>query len=161
MVSISNTTSVVCLLLTIFLGVQLKYDVSGAPLFPTEVTVEMTNRLTNRNLALRCKDKNNDLGVHQINVFQTYSFSFFPKNFFSSTLYFCHFVWSEGNHYFDIYMQERDGYCDKNHKCSWDIIEAGPCKNTKASLDCFVWNKPVAAAGRRLLVQQNNSTLYV
>jgi len=149
MVSISTTPTLVCLFLIIFLGVQLKYGVSGAPLLPTKVTVEITNRLTNKNLTVHCKDKNTDLGEHQINVGQTYSFSFFPKYFIPSTLYFCHFVWSEENHYFDIYVQSRDEYCTKNN-CSWDIVATGPCKSNSAIRDCFPWNKPNAE--RRLFV---------
>ena len=120
MVSIFNTITLVCLFLTIFIGNRhLKCSVSGSPIVvvPTKVTVEITNRLTDRYLAVHCKDKNNDLGVHQINVGQTYSFSFTPNFVFPSTLYFCDFTWLEGFHYFDIYVQLRDQYCNK-FKCS-------------------------------------------
>jgi len=161
MVSISNTTTLVYLFLALFFGgSHLKYCVSGSPIVvvPTKVTVEITNRLIDRYLAVHCKDKNNDFGVHQINVGQTYNFSFTPNFVFPSTLYFCDFTWLEGFHYFDIYVQRRDQYCNK-FKCSWDIVATGPCKTNDPSRNCFPWNK--AAAGKRLLVQQNNNTLLV
>jgi len=159
MVSISNTTTFIFLFLAIFLaGIHLKCVVSSSPIVivPTKVRVDITNRLTNRYLSVHCKDKNNDLGVHQINVGETYSFSFFPKYWFPSTLYFCNFAWLEGYYYFDIYVQYRDQYCNK-FKCSWDIVATGPCKTSDRNRDCFPWNKP--ADGRILFVQQNNNTL--
>ena len=67
MVSIFNTTTLVCLFLTIFFGGRhLKCGVSGSLLVvvPTKVTVKITNRLTDRYLAIHCKDKNNDFGLH-------------------------------------------------------------------------------------------------
>ena len=161
MVSIFNTTILVCLFLTMFFGGRhLKSGVSGSRIVvvPSKVTVEITNRLTNRYLAVHCKDKNNDLGVHQIGVGQTYSFSFTPNFVFPSTLYFCDFTWLEGFHYFDIYVQHRDQYCNK-FKCSWDIVATGPCKTSDPSRNCFSWNKHAVA--KRLLVQQNNNTLPV
>jgi len=145
-------------LLTIFFGVQLKCAESSVPFFPTKETVDITNHLDMRYLAVQCKDKNNDLGVHQLNVGQTFSFTFFPKVFFPSTLYFCHFVWLEGDHYFDIYVQDRDGYCQKN-SCSWDIIANGPCRTISGHRECYNWNPP--AEGKRLFMQQSNNTLHV
>ncbi|KAG2383880.1 uncharacterized protein HKW66_Vig0256880 [Vigna angularis] len=147
-------TAVGCLYLAIFVGVQFKCGESLGglpPVLPTKVTVQITNRLSMRYLAVQCKDKHSDLGVHQLNVGETYSFQFFPKFYFPTTLYFCHFVWLEGDHYFDIYDQDRDGYC-KGNTCIWEIFPTGPCRTNKDPRQCYGWNPPPA-------VQQSNNTL--
>ncbi|WVZ14000.1 hypothetical protein V8G54_011566 [Vigna mungo] len=149
----SRITAVGCLFLAIFVGVQLKCGESGVPVLPTKVTVQITNRLSERYLAVHCKDKNTDLGVHQLNVGETYSFKFFPKYYFPTTLYFCHFTWLEADHYFDIYVQDRDGYCSDN-TCIWEIFADGPCRTNKDPRHCYGWNPPSAA-------QQRNNTLPV
>jgi len=110
--------------------------------------------LTDRSLAIRCKDKHHDLGLQQLNVGGKYIFSFYPNYFLSTILFFCHFVWLEGDHHFDIYVQSRDGYCHHD-KCAWDIVATGPCKSNSEIRDCFSWNTPKAE--RRLFVQQNNN----
>jgi len=38
-------------------------NVVGSPIFPTKVPVEITYRLTDRSLVVRCKDKHHDLGL--------------------------------------------------------------------------------------------------
>ena len=155
MVLMSKIRAMFCLSLIILLGVQLKCG-SGVPLIPHKQTVQITNRLVDRYLGVQCKEKQHDLGVHQINVGESYSFKFYPNYFFDITLYYCHFVWLEGDHYFDIYDEHRDDYCDKN-LCSWEIFATGPCKFEFGSRKCFKWNK--LAAGQRLLLEESNSTL--
>ncbi|ESW22890.1 hypothetical protein PHAVU_004G003400 [Phaseolus vulgaris] len=140
MVIMSKITAILCLLFTIFIGDQLKCGESHVPILPTRVTVEITNRLIDRYLAVRCKDKHNDFGVQYLNVGETFSFRFFPKYYYPSTLFFCQFVWLEGDYYFDIYVQDRDGYCHHN-KCSWDIVAKGPCQ-TDGIRECYGWNPP-------------------
>jgi len=58
---------------------HLQCVVSDGPIifFPTKVTVKIINRLINRYLTVQCKDKNTDIGVHQITVGQTYRLTFF------------------------------------------------------------------------------------
>ena len=158
MILVSRITLVYTLLLTIFLGMQLKCGESIAPILPTKVTVQITNSIFNGYLDVHCKSKDNDLGVQHLNVQQSYSFSFFPKFFFPSTLYFCRFIWTGGDHYFDIYVQNRDGYC-KDNLCSWNILGNGPCRWISGALKCFPWNPP--AVGQRLLLQLSNNTLSV
>ena len=136
---------------------QFECGESGSPLLPTKVTVEITNRLTDRYLAVQCKDKHHDLGVQQLNVGQTFSFNFYPNFFLTSTLYFCHFVWLEGDRYFNIYEEDIDGYCDHHHTCYWDILATGPCKYQPGPRRCFRWNPP--ALRKRLLLEKNNNTL--
>ena len=137
--SISKIMIILCLLVVV--GVKLKGSVSAVPLFPTKVTVQITNKLSTKQkqLDLRCKDKHHDLGLIKLNINQTYSFRFFPEYFIPTTLYFCHFVWSNGDHHFNIYVEERDFYCS-HYRCSWEIIENGPCKIKPESRQCFMWN---------------------
>ncbi|ESW22888.1 hypothetical protein PHAVU_004G003200 [Phaseolus vulgaris] len=161
MVLMSKMRVIVCLFLVIFVGVQFEYGESeggGAPFIPTKVTVDITNRLEKRYLALRCKDKHHDLGLQQLNVGQTFSFRFYPNYFINATLYFCHFVWSGGDHHFDIYVEERDEYGHHN-RCSWDIFATGPCKYNPGPQQCFKWTSP--AARKRLLLKKSNNTLFM
>ncbi|KAG2383879.1 uncharacterized protein HKW66_Vig0256890 [Vigna angularis] len=152
----SKITAVGCLFLAIFVGVQLKCILVGVQLKCGEsVTVQITNRLNMRYLAVQCKDKHNDLGLQQLNVGETYSFKFEPQIILPTTLYFCHFVWLEGDHYFDIYVQTRDTFCsNKGSTCIWDIFPTGPCCTNKDPRQCYGWNPPSAA-------QQSNNTLLV
>jgi len=145
-------------LLTILFGLQLKCVKTGVPFFPSKETVSITNRLDMRYLAVQCKDKHNDLGVQQLNVGETFSFRFLPDIFFPESLYFCHFVWLEGDHYFDIYVEKRDSYCIED-SCSWDIFANGPCRIISGHRECYGWNPPVV--GERLPLQESNNTLYV
>ncbi|KAK7384795.1 hypothetical protein VNO78_30498 [Psophocarpus tetragonolobus] len=107
-----------------------------------EVTVTIINHLDMRSLGLHCKDKNHDLGSQMLNVGETYTFKFHPNLFRKVSLYFCKFVWPEGNHYFDIYVEERDGYCEAA-VCAWEILASGPCKikHSSQSRECFPWNQ--------------------
>jgi len=72
-------------------GVQLKCGESIAPILPTRVAVEIINRLVDRYLVVQCKDKHNDFGMQQLNVGETFSFRFFPKYYYPSTLFFLSF----------------------------------------------------------------------
>ncbi|KAG2383876.1 uncharacterized protein HKW66_Vig0256920 [Vigna angularis] len=134
--SISKMMRIFCLL---FLVLQLTGIVTAIPFFPTKVSVEITNKLSRKDLHLHCKDKHNDLGIVELKVNETYSFRFYPQFFFPSTLYFCHFTWLYGDHRFDIYVEYRDLYCIHN-LCSWEILENGPCKIKKSGKrECFAW----------------------
>ncbi|KAK7405689.1 hypothetical protein VNO78_07295 [Psophocarpus tetragonolobus] len=113
---------------------------SNASFFWPKVTVAITNRLTMKTLGLHCKDKHHDLGYHELKVGQTYIFAVTPKIIFKVTLYFCKFVWLHESHYFDIYVELRDGFC-KDNICTWDIFARGPCKIRPTSRECFSWNK--------------------
>ncbi|KAK7365210.1 hypothetical protein VNO80_14086 [Phaseolus coccineus] len=135
--SISKEMIIFSLLL--ILALQLKGSEIGGPIIPTKVTVEITNRLNMKILGLRCQEKHRDMGVHILNVGETYSFRFYPNYLFPVTLYFCHFKYSGGDHHFDIYVQRRDDYCFHN-RCSWEIVENGPCKIKPRSRECFNWN---------------------
>ena len=124
------------------LGLHLKCNVSAIPIFPTKVTVEITNRLSMKHLDVHCKDKHHDLGLITLNVNATYSFRFYPNYYLPRTLYFCRFEWLDSDYHFDIYVEKRDGYCIHNrYHCSWDILENGPCKITHGHPRCFTWNK--------------------
>jgi len=144
--SIFKIMIILCVLLN--LAPQLKGNkIAGIPILPTQVTVEITNELSRKKvLGLHCKDKGNDLGFVALNAGQTYRFRFYPNYFFTVTLYFCHFQWGAGeDHHFDIYIQGRDQYCSHN-RCSWAIVENGPCKIRHKSRECFHWNSTNVAS---------------
>ncbi|ESW22891.1 hypothetical protein PHAVU_004G003500 [Phaseolus vulgaris] len=136
---VDSTSKVMIILsLMLILAMQLK----GSDRFritTTKVTVEITNRLNKKILILHCQEKHRDLGVHVLNVGETYSFRFYPNYFLPVTLYFCRFVYLGGDHHFDIYVERRDEYCFHN-RCSWEIVEDGPCEIKPSSRECFSWN---------------------
>jgi len=136
--SISKIMIILCLL--VIVGVKLKGGgVSAVNLFPKKVTVQITNKLSMKQLDLHCKDKHHDLGLITLNVNETYRFRFYTQFFTLTTLYFCHFVWSNGDHHFDIYVQKRDLFCF-HYRCSWEILENGPCQLAPGTRHCFMWN---------------------
>jgi len=138
--SISKIMIIVCWLLV--LALQLKC--SGAiPIIPSKVTVEIINELNMLYLVLRCKDKHKDLGFITLNVNETYRFRFYPNYFLPVTLYFCRFIWLDGDYYFNIYEEKRDGYCIHD-RCLWEILENGPCKIKREYRQCFMWDKALA-----------------
>ncbi|KAK7365209.1 hypothetical protein VNO80_14084 [Phaseolus coccineus] len=137
--------SVLYLLLTMVLGMQVKGSDGGVVaseaedgLFPSKVTIEMTNFIQKQHLIVHCKDKKHDLGAQIINTGETYSFVVTPNAFAKVTLYFCKFYFASSSYYFDIYRQDRDDCPD--HGCYWDIFENGPCKINLRSRQCFSWN---------------------
>ncbi|KAM1032646.1 hypothetical protein ACFX13_037066 [Malus domestica] len=89
-------------------------------------------------LKVHCKSKNDDLGVHVIRPKESYDFEFGVKIFWTKTLFFCGFTWSDKFRWFDIYKQDRDN-C-KN--CIWKVHQNGPCLNGGP---CYPWNKDLAA----------------
>jgi len=136
----------IILFLSLILALQLKAnEIATVPILPTKITVEITNRLNMKVLGLHCKDKDHDLGFIALDVGQTYRFRFYPNYFFARTLYFCHFQWIGELHYFDIYVERRDEYCFHN-RCSWVIVENGPCKIKPISYECFYWNSANVAS---------------
>lgn len=113
-----------------------------------KVTVEITNKLHPKalgfqELSVHCKDKHHDLGPVTLKFGETYSFRFAPNIIVSKTLYFCRFIWSGGDHRFDIYVQERDYYCH-HALCYWEIFDSGPCGTIKYASNssvCFLWDR--------------------
>ncbi|QCD95301.1 Plant self-incompatibility S1 [Vigna unguiculata] len=139
--SISKTMKTLYWLL--ILALLLKDSESIDQLAPHKVTVAITNKLLhNKELSLHCKDKHHDLGPVTLKGGETYRFRFQPNFWIHATLYFCRFVWSGGDHRFDIYVEDRDMYCNDN-LCSWEIMEKRPCDVSNGILyrKCYEWDK--------------------
>ena len=149
MIPISKVALSISLLLTILVALQFNGCESG-PF--SKATVEITNKLPNLQIIVHCKDKSHDLGSQILAVDQKWSFSFRPNPIVQVTLYFCHIGWAGGDHWFDIYDQERDQYL--GHFQPWEIHESGPCR-TLEPRECFGWNKGIS--GGRQLGDANNT----
>lgn len=94
---------------------------------------KISNKLGNGlDLTLRCKSKDDDLGVHLLHQDESFSFQFHP-NIFRSTLFWCSFRWSGQTKSFDIFDGGRDylltdlkwsasptQICDENKKVCYD-----------------------------------------
>lgn len=108
--------------------------------------VEINNRLNGGlTLRLHCKSKDHDLGNKTLSPDSSWSFKFRP-NIFGSTLFFCHFLWAQESHWFDIYDDYRDGVRQGNPciECTWNIDQTRPCRfNHKTNVFdlCYDWNK--------------------
>ncbi|XP_021735320.1 S-protein homolog 5-like [Chenopodium quinoa] len=95
----------------------------------------------NKILQVHCKSKDDDLGVHQLNLGEFYEFHFLPNYVFPNTLFFCGFVFDDTLHWYNIYDQVRDQErCPDS--CYWTIKEPGPCLlDLGYTANCDVWNK--------------------
>jgi len=150
--SVSKILRTLCCLL--ILALQLKGSESNDQLVPDKiivdqkVTIEITNKLDSKGggvppLSVHCRDKFHDLHPVTLKFGETFRFRILPNIFASVTLYYCRFVWSGGNHRFDIYVQERDYECHHG-LCYWEIFNSGPCgtiQHESHSSVCFLWNK--------------------
>ncbi|XP_042509114.1 S-protein homolog 5-like [Macadamia integrifolia] len=67
-------------------------------------------------LTIRCKSKDDDLGVHYIPYKQYFEWGF-NDNFWETTLFFCRIQWRDADISFDVYDAKRDRFrCDQ---CWW------------------------------------------
>lgn len=106
-----------------------------------QTIVKINNTLESKvTIQVHCKDKDHDLGIHQIPYYHTYEFGFVTSKF-GRSLYFCGFIWNDKLHWFDIYVNSRDvSLCGK--RCWWIVKESGPCLlDTPIGEDCFPWNQ--------------------
>ncbi|XP_058219866.1 S-protein homolog 5-like [Rhododendron vialii] len=93
------------------LGFVAMHIVSGVPNAPTP-------------LRFRCQSKDDDLGTHELQLSQEFSWEFQPK-FFFRTLFFCHFYWGSKDRSFAVYDKRlAQGYCTGNnlratYNCYW------------------------------------------
>ncbi|GAB2228993.1 hypothetical protein Droror1_Dr00023127 [Drosera rotundifolia] len=70
-------------------------------------------------IAVHCKSKDNDLGLHYLNYEETYQFKF-RVNFWGTTLFFCGFHWHDKQVIGDAYDYSRDwDRCPVN--CDWIV----------------------------------------
>lgn len=87
------------------------------------------------NLNVHCKSKNNDLGLQHIPYQGNYTFYFKP-NFWSTTLFFCHFNWKNQFHWFDIYTTDRD--YQRCRACFWYVRKNNICLFEENGY-CYKW----------------------
>lgn len=125
----------------LFLAVVFLYYTSviceGGILQKTRVTI--TNTLVpDTPLRLHCQSKNDDLGVHILPKFGSFSFKFKP-NVWETTLFFCNFQWTSNgtalSKWYDIFQPT-----DSCTRCDWEIHPYGPCRVKGTSLTCYPWN---------------------
>ncbi|PKI79227.1 S-protein homolog 2-like [Punica granatum] len=82
-------------------------------------------------MTVRCKSKDDDLGVHVIPPGGSYGFNFRP-NFFCTTLFWCNFEWPGASRGYKVYDCQRD--YDRCFDCTWSIKSSSPCLyNAKTS----------------------------
>jgi len=137
MISVSKIVLSISMLLTIFVSLQFQNGESNVLLNDsTKILVYITNNITDLQLGVHCRNRQEDLGLQTLNFGETYSFSIFTG--FEETLYFCKFSWTNEFHYFDIYDQARD-YPSCKTECRWKINKAGPCKINATSKECYPW----------------------
>ncbi|KAK9292956.1 hypothetical protein L1049_020938 [Liquidambar formosana] len=113
-------------LVVFFLG--LLSQVSGLGFLNPKVRVYLINELgPGKKLTINCKEKNNDLGWHQISYREMYEWHF-RINLWRTTLFWCNLSWHKSGvtYYgsFKIYDAERDeGRCAI--LCDWKIRPTG------------------------------------
>lgn len=129
---------------------------------PPPVTIFLINKLSgSRSLGVHCKDKNHDLGFRIIGPGKTGYFTLQPNTYAVIVDYWCLFKWvgDSHNHYYDVYVQERDEQACKK-KCVYEIHESGPCKPfLNRPPQCFPWNSKAVIAERQF--GEENNTLNV
>ncbi|WCJ36772.1 hypothetical protein M5689_017952 [Euphorbia peplus] len=107
-----------------------------------KTTVKITNDLgATKDVLIRCKSADDDLGKHTLRYKQSYSFRFAPA-FIKNTQFYCSFKWDSKTHWFDIYIRDRDtNYCYEKIVCDWKIKASGPCLYiTSKYYFCYDWN---------------------
>lgn len=83
--------------------------------------IKITNDLwSGSGLTVHCKSGNDDIGVKTLPRDGTYEFSFRPRTFPATTLFFCSFQWETKSHYYDVYTEKV-----KCSKCWYSVKEYG------------------------------------
>ncbi|XP_058194861.1 S-protein homolog 5-like [Rhododendron vialii] len=80
-------------------------------------------------LNLRCQSKDDDIGYHTLHTGQDLRWSF-NRNFWGTTLFFCHFYWGSKTRVFNVYDSSINyDYClmtSKGHRtCYWEVRPDG------------------------------------
>ncbi|XP_058219871.1 S-protein homolog 2-like [Rhododendron vialii] len=82
-------------------------------------------------LRFRCQSGDDDLGMHELQLFQEYSWEF-GLNVFGRTLFFCHFYWGAKDRSFTVYESKLNKYCsggrayEASHQdCYWVATPTG------------------------------------
>ncbi|KAE9612744.1 putative plant self-incompatibility S1 [Lupinus albus] len=136
---LEKRSKVLLMSLTIFVTLQMMVGVVSGSFIFKDTHVIITNKLS-KEVILHCQDKNTDFGYNTLQPNAEYRFKFVANPFSEKSLWYCSFMWSEGYHNFDIYVQKRDGKCG-NRNCSWIITQQGPCRLTNDPNNpiCYPW----------------------
>ncbi|KAI4320873.1 hypothetical protein MLD38_034311 [Melastoma candidum] len=96
----------------------------------------MRNQI-NATVTVHCQSKDDDLGFHDLQPDEKWSFSF-RLNLFFTTLFFCSFRWPGHFHHYYVYKASNDLSYEKIY---WAIKAAGPCYHRLPSqkLKCRPW----------------------
>lgn len=89
--------------------------------------VHVVNSLPNNNfpLVIHCKSKDNDLGVHNLYVGNDFNWGF-HQNVWETTLFFCHFQWSNKQTSFSVFDHYlADEICHNTFVCYWLVKDDG------------------------------------
>lgn len=125
---------VIISLLCVLVIVQVGF---ANPVFASKTYVEINNQLPAK-LTVHCKSKEDDLGIHELDIQGQWGFLFRPNFVVENTLFYCSFAWAGQVRYFDIYEQRRDEYRCKN--CIWKVKPDGPCLELNKYDVCYPWN---------------------
>ena len=95
--------------------------------FLNRYTVHVINGLKNETLQAHCKSKDDDIGLHQIDVNEQFQWSF-RVNFWDSTLFWCTMWWTGGQRLIEVFPTDDNKFLytdcgDKN--CRWMGKEDG------------------------------------
>uniref|UniRef100_A0A7N0TNZ1 S-protein homolog n=1 Tax=Kalanchoe fedtschenkoi TaxID=63787 RepID=A0A7N0TNZ1_KALFE len=108
-------------------------------------TVEIFNNM-GTGMNVRCKSKDDDLGIHYVAPAQSYYFSFKPNIWFT-TLFYCSVNWNGRTEYFDAFNIDRGDlvFCLKQGcLCTWRLTPDGPCFYTYDR--CLPWKPKLLAS---------------
>ncbi|KAJ4822091.1 hypothetical protein Tsubulata_041576 [Turnera subulata] len=97
-----------------------------------------------QDLFVHCKSADDDLGLKQLRLSESFMFTFHPMGgLIGNTLFFCKFTWASGSGWFDIYYQKRDQRMCDDHRYIWEVKQSGPCLHICAGSPpdfCYPWN---------------------
>ncbi|PIA58923.1 hypothetical protein AQUCO_00400050v1 [Aquilegia coerulea] len=128
--------------------------VSGNPI--TYVHVYVSNKIPGQTLGIRCRSKNDDLGVHYLTTNQYFKFQF-KNSFWGITVFSCFMEYNDGripkSGNYEVYRESRDeARCGTN--CFWearpDGIYLARGLNGENAVFQYKWNPPRSTTSARV-----------
>lgn len=110
----------IILFFTLFVLVFIPQEFVDGCFATTQHHVHVLNNL-NRNSSLRvhCASGDDDLGFHTLFLNEKLEWEF-CKNFFSNTLFFCHFWWGAAGKAFEVYNEK---FFEKSTHDAWWVVK--------------------------------------